>query len=125
MLSSPPFWLNTQSADFRRFMHVALILALVVFAMMASPLAHANFNGNFGPESSLVTNTNNSLKGWWKAIAGWGLWLSIAGFLVSVLFLGGRLVVHPDHRDADLPLTANRPSPKSPARAGLTGTTGS
>ncbi|WP_213664237.1 hypothetical protein [Stutzerimonas stutzeri] len=90
MLSSPPFWLNTQSAEFRRFMHVALILALVAFAMMASPLAHADFNGNFGPESTLVTNTNNSLKGWWKAIAGWGLWLSIAGFLVSVLFLGGR-----------------------------------
>ena len=98
MIQTYPGWINTQSAEFRRFAQVAFFLLLTAFLLLVPGLSEANpasgggkgFNGDFAPDTTLVTNTSNSLKGWWKAIATWGLWLSIAGFLFSIIFAGGR-----------------------------------
>jgi hypothetical protein len=95
MNQNPPYWLNTQSNEFRRFMHLFVLMSLVALLMLLPSLSYANsggggFTGHFGPDQSLVTNTANSLKGWWKAFATWGLWLSIIAFAASVLFLKGQ-----------------------------------
>lgn len=80
--------INTQTREFKSFMKV---LFLMLFAIAAPQLAMAGtFNGNFGPDVDTVTNTNTSLQGWWRAIASWGLWLSLAAFFISVIFMGGR-----------------------------------
>lgn len=98
MIQTYPGWINTQSADFRRFAQVAFFLLLSALFTLVPGVSEAatsggnggGFNGQFGPDTTLVTNTSDSLKGWWKAIATWGLWLSIAGFLFSIIFAGGR-----------------------------------
>lgn len=88
---APPHLMEKQTLEFSRFLKVAALLALAAILLTAPGFSYAApFNGTFGPDSGLVTNTSNSLKGWWKALATWGLWLSIAGFLFSILFAGGR-----------------------------------
>lgn len=88
--------------DLRRFM-VSLLVLLAIGALLLVPdLAHAadagggasgagGWNGQFGPDSNLTKNTNSSLQGWWRAIAGWGLYLSLAALLFSIFFAGGKL----------------------------------
>lgn len=81
---------NLRQDDLRRFMICLCWLALVATFLLLPQLAHAAFDGNFSPDTAMTKNTNTSLKGWWQAIAGWGLWLSILGLLFSILFAGGK-----------------------------------
>lgn len=84
---------NIRQEEMRRFI-VAMLLLLAVAALLLFPeLAHADgeaWNGQFGPDANLTKNTNTSLQGWWKAAAGWGLWMSIGCLLFSIFFMGGK-----------------------------------
>lgn len=66
------------------------VVALVTMMIPDAAMAGGGFNGQFGPNATLVTNTDTSLLAWWKAIAGWLLWLAVLGFLFSIIFAGGK-----------------------------------
>lgn len=80
---------NLRLEDWRRFGIIFLAFAaLILLAVMPDiALAAGGFDGKFGPDATLVTNTNDSSKGWWQLIASVGLWVSIVGFLFSICFL--------------------------------------
>lgn len=60
-------------------------------ATTATASSGGGFDGNFAPSDTLSKNTNSSLKGWFKTIASWGLWISIIWLIGSVLFMGGKV----------------------------------
>ena len=66
------------------------LLVMVVALVVPDVVLAAPFNGNFAPDTATVTNANSSFLAWWKAIAVWGLWISVAALVISVLFMGGR-----------------------------------
>lgn len=84
------FTSSLRQEEMRRFMIGLLILAALCAIFLMPSNAHAAFNGSFGPNADLTKNTTDSLKGWWKTVAGWGLWLSIGGLLFSIIFAGGK-----------------------------------
>lgn len=78
------------SLEYRRLGVILMAVLIVALAMLVPDLAHAAFDGKFGPDAATVTNANSSFLAWWKAIAVWGLWISVAALVISVLFMGGR-----------------------------------
>lgn len=81
--------------DLRRFMIGAAVLLAVIALLSIPELAHAEgsgaWNGQFGPNAELAKNANNSMQGWWRTIAGWGLYLSLLALAFSIIFAGGKL----------------------------------
>lgn len=83
---------QVRADEWRQFAFVGFMFVLgAVMTCMPESVMAAGFDGSFGPDKGLVTNTDSSLLAWWKAIAGWGLWVAIAFFLVSILFAGGKM----------------------------------
>jgi len=80
----------TRSEDLKRFMLGLLGLALIVTIFAFPEMAQAAWDGKFGPSADLTKNTDDSLKGWFQAIAGWGLWLSVGALAISIVFFGGK-----------------------------------
>lgn len=81
----------TSREDVRRFM-IGMFLLVLIAALFAFPdIAQAAWDGKFGPSDDLKKNTDDSLKGWFQAVAGWGLWLSIGALAISIIFFGGKL----------------------------------
>ncbi len=76
--------------ELRKFFAYAIMLLSAMYLLLAPELAHAQFNGQFGPGKEMVRNTDASLMEWWKAIASWGMWIAVAAFLFSILFAGGK-----------------------------------
>lgn len=76
--------------DMKRFMLGLLGLALIIALFAFPEIAQAAWDGKFGPSDELTKNTDDSLKGWFQAIAGWGLWLSIGALALSIIFFGGK-----------------------------------
>lgn len=89
-MSTAQFMPRIGSLEHRRLR--LLMLALLVFAitMLIPQLALAKFDGSFSPDSAMVENVNTSLTAWWKSIAIWGMWISLAALIISILFFGGR-----------------------------------
>ncbi|MDF9778805.1 hypothetical protein [Pseudomonas baetica] len=81
---------NLRQDEMRRFMVSLFLLIMVATFLFFPEMAHAEWSGKFGPTSDLKTNTTDSLKEWWKTVAGWGLYLSLAGLLFSIFFAGGK-----------------------------------
>lgn len=77
--------------EHRRLGLVLLAVLLMAVALAIPEMAFAAFKGDFAPDQAMVDTTNKSFLAWWKAIAVWGLWISVAALVVSVLFLGGRM----------------------------------
>lgn len=82
--------------DLRRFMIGVAVLLVIAALLLIPDLAHAadaagSWNGEFGPNQELAKNTNNSMQGWWRTIAGWGLYLSLLALAFSIIFAGGKL----------------------------------
>lgn len=92
------------SLEYRRLGVILMAVLIMALAMLAPDLAHAAFDGKFGPDTTTVTNANSSFLAWWKAIAVWGLWISVAALVISVLFMGGAFLVGACLRGADLPV---------------------
>jgi len=83
--------------EMRRFMASMLLLLAVATLCLLPEVSHAAetassaaWNGQFGPDATLTKNTNASLQGWFKTVAGWGLWISIGCLLFSIFFMGGK-----------------------------------
>lgn len=81
---------NTRHDDLKRFLICLCWLCLAATFLVAPQAAQAAFDGNFSPDQTMSKNVNISLKGYWQMIAGWGLWVSIAGLLFSIIFAGGK-----------------------------------
>ena len=81
---------NIRREDVQRFMVGILLLAIVAVLLAFPDLAHAAWDGKFGPSDDLKKNTNDSLEGWFQAFAGWGLWISIGALALSIIFFGGK-----------------------------------
>lgn len=84
------FSFNLRQEEMRRFMTSLCLLVLVATFFFYPEMAHAEWDGKFGPTAGLKTNTTSSLQDWWHTIANWGLYLSLAGFLFSIFFAGGK-----------------------------------
>lgn len=81
---------NLRMEDWRQFGIVFLTFCLLILTAVMPDLAHAagaGFDGKFGPDATLVTNTDGSARDWWRYIAGIGLWVAIAGFAFSICFM--------------------------------------
>lgn len=67
---------------------ILLVAMLIVALIMLMPqMAFAAFDGSFKPDTATQTNVDSSFAAWWRFIAVPGLWLSLGGFVFSVLFL--------------------------------------
>lgn len=74
-----------------RTLWLSVLIAVFLVCLFTSGMASAEtFNGQFGPAKDLATNTTASFQAWWKLIAGYGLWLSLIAFAVSIIFFAGR-----------------------------------
>lgn len=80
---------NLRMEDWRQFGLVFLTFCLLILSAAMPDLAHAEgtFDGKFGPDATLVTNSDGSARDWWRFIAGIGLWVAIAGFAFSICFM--------------------------------------
>lgn len=66
---------------------ILLVAMLIVAVFMLMPQMAFAFDGSFKPDTETQTNVDSSFAAWWRFIAVPGLWLSLGGFVFSVLFL--------------------------------------
>lgn len=90
-MTAEGFTVNLRQEEMKRFMISLFLLIMVISFLIFPEMAHAEWNGKFGPTSELKTATTDSLKDWWKTVAFWGLYLSLALLLFSIFFAGGKM----------------------------------
>lgn len=77
------------SLEHKRLGMMGLMTLIIAFFCLIPDLAMA-FTGDFTPNDKVVTAVDGSFKKWWKTIAIPAFWLSLAGLVISVIFMGGR-----------------------------------